>query len=183
MREVARRLDAHLNTVSFQVTTKARLLELMADTIMGSLSIDGLPEDPFDRVTEIFHRYRNALLSYRDGARLVTGTTVIEKNTLRVGNTVIEALLEARIDHRIAANTFWGIHYFLLGLVQEEQSEQNGAASDLAEHIGSGEFPALLIVQDELTALSFTARFDFGISALLGAAAAAPLKDSVSREG
>ncbi len=183
LREVARRLDAHLNTVSFQVTTKTRLLELMADTIMGSLSLEGLPSAPFDRVTEIFHRYRNALLSYRDGARLVTGTTVIEKNTLKVGNTVVEALLESGIDHPSAANTFWGIHYFLLGLVQEEQSQRNSAATDLAGRIGTGEFPALLSMQDELMAPSFTTRFDFGIAAFLRAAVTAPRPDPVTRAG
>ncbi len=172
LREVARRLGAHLNTVSFQVTTKARLLELMADTIMGSFSLDELPSDPFHRVTEILHRYRNALLSHRDGARLVTGTTVIEENTLKVGDAVIAALLDAGIDRRSAANTFWGIHYFLLGLVQEEQSERNSAASDFTERVGTGEFPALLNVEKELTAPSFTTRFDFGVAAFLHAATA-----------
>lgn len=181
LRKVARRLDAHLNTVSFQVTTKARLLELMADAIMGTLSLDGLPAGPFDRVAVILHRYRGVLLSYRDGARLVTGTTVIEQNTLKVGNAVIAALLEAGVDHGIAVNTFWGLHYFLLGLVQEEQSEQYSAAPDLTSIITTGDFPALLIVGNDLTAPSFDTRFDFGIAALLRTAAMAPETHPVTR--
>jgi TetR/AcrR family tetracycline transcriptional repressor len=63
LREVARRLGVHLNTVSYQVKTKARLRELMADAMLGSLSLDGLTGDPVGRVTEILRRYRTSLLS------------------------------------------------------------------------------------------------------------------------
>jgi TetR/AcrR family tetracycline transcriptional repressor len=46
LRRVARRMGLHLNSVSFQVTSKARLFELMADAILGELSLDQLPPTP-----------------------------------------------------------------------------------------------------------------------------------------
>jgi TetR/AcrR family tetracycline transcriptional repressor len=47
---IARRLGAHLNSVSFQVKTKGRLLDLMADEVLGHLNLDNLPVDPVQRV-------------------------------------------------------------------------------------------------------------------------------------
>lgn len=167
LREVARRLDAHLNTVSFQVKTKTRLLELMADSIMGSLTLEDLPSEPIERVHEILGRYRTVLLSHRDGARLVAGTNVVEANTLRVGDAIVQALLEAHVAPAAAANTFWGVHYFLLGLVQEEQSEDSAARDGLTQELSSERFPALNRVRRELLTTSFDERFNFGIDALL----------------
>ena len=167
LREVARRLDAHLNTVSFQVKTKARLLELMADKVMGTLTLEDLPADPLERVEEIFRRYRRALLSHRDGARLVAGTNVVEQNTLRVGNAIVEALLDADVEPGVAASTFWGMHYFLLGLVEEEQSDDAAARADFVGRMSAEQYPALFRVQDELVSTSFEERFDFGIEAFI----------------
>ena len=174
LREVARRLDAHLNTVSFQVKTKARLLELMADTIMGTLTLEDLPADPLERVEEIFRRYRRALLSYRDGARLVAGTNVVEQNTLRVGDAIVEALLDADVEPGVAASTFWGMHYFLLGLVEEEQSDDVAARAEFVGRMSAEQYPALVRVQDELMSTSFEERFDFGIDAFIRNAQGTP---------
>lgn len=66
LRGIARHLDVHLNSVSLQVGSKARLFDLMADAILGELSFDDLPHPPIDRVKEIFRRYRQVLLNHRD---------------------------------------------------------------------------------------------------------------------
>lgn len=65
LRAVAARMGVHLNTVSFQVKTKARLFELMADAILEELSLEDLPEDPRQRVKEITRRQRTVLLASR----------------------------------------------------------------------------------------------------------------------
>ena len=46
LRGIARHLDAHLNSVSFQVKTKARLLDLMADRVLSHVSLAQLPGEP-----------------------------------------------------------------------------------------------------------------------------------------
>ncbi|AHW63576.1 Transcriptional regulator, TetR-family [Corynebacterium glyciniphilum AJ 3170] len=167
LREVARRLGAHLNTVSYQVKTKARLRELMADAMLGSLTLDGLTGDPAARVKEILRRYRSSLLSHRDGAGLVAGTVAVEKNTLRVGNAIIEALLESGADKESAVRTFWGLHYFLLGLVQEEQGLPAQEHKDVLEVIHSGNYPAMAEVGDIILNDPFVCRFEFGLDAFL----------------
>ena len=45
MRAIAQKLDVRMNTVLWHVKTKARLEELMADAIVGGVSLDGLPQD------------------------------------------------------------------------------------------------------------------------------------------
>lgn len=167
LREVARRLGAHLNTVSYQVKTKARLRELMADAMLGSLTLDGLTGDPAARVKEILRRYRSSLLSHRDGARLVAGTVAVEKNTLRVGNAIIAALLESGADKESAVRTFWGLHYFLLGLVQEEQGLPAQEHKDVLEVIHSGDYPAMAEVGDIILNDPFVCRFEFGLDVFL----------------
>jgi TetR/AcrR family tetracycline transcriptional repressor len=72
LRGVARTLDAHLNSVSWQVKTKQALIETMADTIIGSVDTDDLPADPVERVRVVATRYRAAMLAHRDGGRLCT---------------------------------------------------------------------------------------------------------------
>ncbi|WP_229385268.1 TetR/AcrR family transcriptional regulator C-terminal domain-containing protein [Microbacterium allomyrinae] len=167
LREVARRLDAHLNTVSFQVKTKARLLELMADTIMAGLTLDDLPEDPAERVEEILHRYRRALLTRRDGARLVAGTSVVEQNTLRVGEAIVAALLDSGATRVSAVRAFWGLHYFLIGLVQEEQATTAEHRDRFASEVTAAHYPVLVGVEDVLLTDSFDDRFAFGLDALI----------------
>jgi TetR/AcrR family tetracycline transcriptional repressor len=74
LRGVARALGAHLNSVSWYVKTKQSLIEMMADTIVGTVRIDDLPADPLERARTVVGRYRAAMLSHRDGGRLVAGT-------------------------------------------------------------------------------------------------------------
>lgn len=170
LRAVARRLGAHLNTVSFQVKSKARLLSLMADEILSGLSLDGLPDEPIERVMEIVARYRQALLARRDAARLVAGTSVLEKNTLAIGEAMLEALLEAGLPSDVATRVFWSLSYFTLGLVQEEQDARPETKEWLVKVLADGHYPAIERVADPLVDDPFQARFDYGVRALIGAA-------------
>jgi len=101
---------------------------------------------------------------------LVAGTNVVEQNTLRAGEAIVHALLDAGLAPDAAANTFWGVHYFLLGLVQEEQSEDGDAREKLSDQLADADFPALSRVQRGLLSTSFDERFEFGIDALLRSA-------------
>lgn len=164
---IARRLGAHLNSVSFQVKTKRRLLNLMADEVLGHLSLDDLPVDPKRRVEVLLSRYRATLLKHRDGARLVAGTEAIEHNTLRVADATVAALLEAGVDPIRAVRIFWGLHYFLLGLVQEEQASSPTTSDSFVRHLSAEEYPALAEVGRQLVDDPFDERFDHGVRSLL----------------
>jgi len=168
LRGVARDLGAHLNSVNWHVKSKQGLIELMADAIVGSVSLDGLPGDPLDRVAELIRRYRRALLAHRDGGRLVAGTFAGEGGTLRVAEALVEGLLAADFSAEEAARGCWALVYFTLGLTQEEQTKPGKPGSALPAAIESGRYPAMARVgADLLLADSFDARFDFGVCRLL----------------
>lgn len=168
---LARRLGAHLNSVLFQVKTKGRLLDLMADELLGHLSLDDLPADPVERVEALLERYRAVLLAHRDGARLVAGTEAVERNTLRVADASIAALLEAGADPVRAVRIFWSLHYFLLGLVQEEQETSPMTADSFARRVSDQEYPALAAVGRQLVDDPFEERFVHGLRSLLSSIA------------
>jgi TetR/AcrR family tetracycline transcriptional repressor len=168
LRAVARRLDVHLNSVSWQVKTKQALIDTMADHIIGSVRTDDLPADPTERVRLVANRYRAAMLQHRDGGRLVAGTFTGTGKTLRVAEVIIGGLLEAGYSGADAARLCWSIVYLTLGLTQEEQTPTENPHGNLPELLGTGVYPALALVGVEtLLDDSFDARFDYGISRLL----------------
>jgi TetR/AcrR family transcriptional regulator, tetracycline repressor protein len=164
MRAIAARLGVRMNTVVWHVRSKARLEELMADAIVAGVHLDDLPADGRERAAEIAHRYRRALLAHRDGAIVVAGTYAAEPATLDLAEALAAALLDAGLSAQEAAWTLWAIVYFVLGLVQEEQSlpARTAAAFD------PGDRPALRRLLPSLTEESFDARFAHGLARLLG---------------
>jgi TetR/AcrR family tetracycline transcriptional repressor len=168
LRGVARVLGAHLNSVSWYVKTKHSLIERMADAIIGTVDVDGLPAEPIERVRTVVGRYRAAMLSHRDGGRLVAGTFTGGGNTLRAAEVIVGALLEAGLAEPDAARLCWALVYFTLGLTQEQQTSPDEVDAAKTELIDEGRFPALAKVGVQLLADdSFDARFDYGLARLL----------------
>jgi len=168
-RAVADRLGVRMNTVLWHVKTKVRMLELMADAVIGEASLDGLPASWDERVRELARRYRGALLAHRDGAALVVGTYAAEPHTLRFADALVAALLDGGLDDRDAAWTTWTIIHLALGLTQEEQAlAHRSLDGGLVNAVSETTHPALHQVLDHLDALSFGDRFEFGLSGILG---------------
>ncbi|MDN5917577.1 MAG: TetR family transcriptional regulator [Pseudonocardia sp.] len=71
MRRVATRLGVQLNTVYFHVTGKPALLAMMADALLAGCDRAPLPLAWPDRLRVLATRLHDALLSRRDGARLL----------------------------------------------------------------------------------------------------------------
>jgi TetR/AcrR family transcriptional regulator, tetracycline repressor protein len=170
LRGVARALGAHLNSVSWYVKTKQSLIESMADTIIGTVRIDDLPADPIERVRVVVGRYRTAMLSHRDGGRLVAGTFAGSGKTFRVAEVIVDALLESGYAEQEAARLCWALIYFTLGLTQEQQTSPPEAENPKVD-FADGSYPALAKVGVQLLAHdSFDARFDYGLARLLNVA-------------
>ncbi|MFD6156949.1 TetR/AcrR family transcriptional regulator C-terminal domain-containing protein [Nocardia sp. NPDC060256] len=171
LRGVARRLGAHLNSVSWQVKSKQALIDTMADAIIGSVDIADVPTDPIERVRVVATRYRAAMLAHRDGGRLVAGTHTATGSTFDVAEVMVGGLLEAGYAEADAARLCWSIVYLALGSTQEQQTPNENPRAQFAELLETGAHPALakvglgLMVDD-----SFDARFDFGIARLLNIA-------------
>ncbi|MCX5384650.1 TetR/AcrR family transcriptional regulator C-terminal domain-containing protein [Streptomyces sp. NBC_00083] len=166
-RAVADALGVRMNTVLWHMKTKARMLELLADAIVGEIGYADLPSSPLPRARELAHRYRRALLAHRDGAALMTGTYPAEPHTLRFADGLISALLEAGADEEQAAWTAWTVIYFLLGLVQEEQAAPGRLDNRLAQALEAGTYPALHRVVAHMGHDAFESRFTFGLDAIL----------------
>ncbi len=168
-RAVASELGVRMNTVLWHVKSKSRLLELMADTIVGEVSLHDLNGTPQRRAADLIRRLRRALLHHRDGARVVAGTFPSEFSTLAVADQLLSNLLKISPSHRDAAWTAWTLFYFTLGLTQEEQS----APARIDELIEAGytqaEFPSLFAVLDEFTSSEYDARFEYGMAGILTA--------------
>ncbi|WP_043684479.1 TetR/AcrR family transcriptional regulator C-terminal domain-containing protein [Streptomyces xylophagus] len=168
-RAVADRLGVRINTVQWHVKTKARMIELMADAVIGEIPLTDLPADPADRARELARRFRRGLLSHRDGAALVVGTYAAEPGTLRFAEALVEALLKCGLGDREAAWTSWAVVYFALGLTQEEQAvDQRPLGDILARAISGTTHPALHRVAGHLAPGAFEERFEFGVDAILG---------------
>ncbi|MFJ3902808.1 TetR/AcrR family transcriptional regulator C-terminal domain-containing protein [Streptomyces sp. NPDC090025] len=168
-RAVADRLGVRMNTVLWHVKTKASMLELMADAVIGGVAYDGLPEHWRERVRELVRRYRAALLAHRDGATLVVGTNVAEPHTLRFAEALVGALLDGGFGEREAAWTAWTLSYFTLGLTQEEQAAaEQPLDGRLAAAVSAGSHPALHQALDHLGPESFGERFEYGVTRILG---------------
>ncbi|WP_371515916.1 TetR/AcrR family transcriptional regulator C-terminal domain-containing protein [Kitasatospora sp. NBC_01300] len=171
VRGVAERLGVRMNTVLWHAKTKGRLLELMADAIVGEIPLDDLPAPWHERARELAHRYRRCLLAHRDGAVIVAGTYAAEPGTLRFTDAMIAALLDGGLDERRASWVFWTIQYLTLGLAQEEQAlaAQDGVHT-LGPALAGGDYPALARVAAHLEDAAFTERFEFGLSRILSPA-------------
>ncbi|RSM72211.1 TetR family transcriptional regulator [Actinoplanes sp. ATCC 53533] len=163
MRAIAERLGVRMNTVLWHAKSKARLLELMADAIVGGASLDGLPEHWRERATELARRYRAALLAHRDGAVVVAGTYAAEPATLDFAEALVATLLDGGLPAREAAWTCWSLVYFVVGLTQEEQALPGRFTRDL----DVGQRPALRRVAPVLMEESFEERFTFGVAKIL----------------
>ncbi|WP_240808614.1 TetR/AcrR family transcriptional regulator C-terminal domain-containing protein [Actinomadura geliboluensis] len=166
LRAVAERMGVRMNTVSWHVKTKARLLELMAEAIVARVSAEELPTGPADRFRELMRRYRRALLYVRDGARVVAGTYAAEEHTLRIAEALVSALLDSGAGEREAAWTAWTAVYFALGLTQEEQAAPASVGETLRTAVVQDAHPALTRVIGHLAEGAFEDRFDFGLDLL-----------------
>ncbi|GIF20436.1 TetR family transcriptional regulator [Paractinoplanes tereljensis] len=163
LRAIAERLGVRMNSVLWHAKSRARLGELMADAIIGGVSLEGLPAGWRERAAEIVRRYRGALLAHRDGAAVVTGTYAAEPATLDVAEALVGALLDGGMAERDAAWTCWSLIYFTLGLTQEEQA----APARFTRELEVGDRPALRRVLPELSVDSFAERFEYGLDRLL----------------
>ncbi|MCZ4519494.1 TetR/AcrR family transcriptional regulator C-terminal domain-containing protein [Rhodococcus ruber] len=173
LRGVAKRMGLHLNSVSFQVTSKAKLLELLAESILGELSLDNLPAAARERIAEVARRSRRAMLSHRDGARLVAMTETFDVNTLDYAEVVVSAFLELGVEEHTAARAMWGLHCLVLGLVEEEQAERMDSPR---RDFDADTHPGLARVGSFFLDDSFAERAEFGIAALVSFAISTPAR-------
>lgn len=123
MRRVADELGVQVNTLYWHARSKSSLLDLMADDLLRGCTHQPLPKDWADRVRALGSRYRQALLSHRDGGRV----SIARFNTLPHTRVLIEEVHRAFVDSglpfQLAAHGAWQLSFLTLASVIEEQGQ------------------------------------------------------------
>jgi AcrR family transcriptional regulator len=124
MRKLGALLGVQAGGIYWHFTNKEALLRAMADRIVGEITATPLAPGPWDtQLAEIAYRMRRALLSHRDGARVVAGTYVVEPNTVRGGEAAMRILTDAGFPVDRAGWVIFTAMYYVLGYTIEEQAQ------------------------------------------------------------
>jgi TetR/AcrR family tetracycline transcriptional repressor len=122
MRRLAAALGVQNGATYWHFRSKQDLLEAMADTLLAGLTAGLDTESPWtERITELALRLRRALLSRRDGARLLSAAFSPPPSALAYGEAVIAALGESGLSSRDAAWAADTLTYYVVGHAIEEQ--------------------------------------------------------------
>lgn len=182
VRAIAERLGVNHNAVNWHIQTKARLLTLMADQFLADCLTRPLPREWRARTKELVHRYRQALLKHRDGARVVAGVHAPLHHTLALAEAMLGALSQSGMQSDEAAKMLWVLVYFTLGITQEQQSTTDSKFS-LPDAESAEKFPrvhATQILHQPLEG-NFNERFEFGVDLILRSRALSPAAPGPSK--
>lgn len=125
LRELAKRLDVKAPTLYWHVKNRATLINEMSERILLSefreIKQRNLDESWQEWLTCLFNQLRTAMLSYRDGARLVAGAhfSLTMSNVMEVA---IRTLLTAGVSLRKSRLIVLTALHFTYGHVIEEQT-------------------------------------------------------------
>jgi TetR/AcrR family tetracycline transcriptional repressor len=171
MRKLATHLGVQAGALYWHFANKSALLDAMADRLVAGVG-DPLPSGTWDELVATFaQRLRSALLSHRDGARVLAGTYVTGPNHVVIGRAFVDVLRDAGFSTSKAASATLALGHFVIGHTIEEQAKADMVASgawatkrqDAAEQIDADESGALGVVFDS----DPTERFDFGLQTFL----------------
>ncbi len=125
MRKLGARLGVQAGGIYWHFKNKQALLGALADRIVGPVTAAPPAPGPWDaQLTELAHRIRHALLAHRDGARVVSGTYVVEPNTVRGGDAAMRILTDAGYPVDRAGWVIFAAMYYVLGHTIEEQAQR-----------------------------------------------------------
>ncbi|MFR9753094.1 TetR/AcrR family transcriptional regulator C-terminal domain-containing protein [Nocardia sp. 004] len=153
MRRLAGSLQVQPGALYWHFPNKQALLGAVADTILAPMSDPIEASDWSGQITELAHRLRDCLLTYRDGAELVSATYASRLTTNKGRERMVSAMIRAGMPRQEAELAAFTLLYYVLGQTVDEQSRMQ---MDSAGALPDATAPL------ELTP-DATARFDFGL--------------------
>jgi AcrR family transcriptional regulator len=175
LRRVAERLNVRVNTVAWHAGDKAALLRAMADRLMATCLQDPPPTDPEERARALMRRFRRALLSRRDGARLAAdGFSFTAPHTMALAEAVTAALLETGRSPREVAWTGRTLIHFATGFARDEQEAPDRSDAFRAANVDPSRFPAVAQTVAYLGEEDADARFEYGLQLILSGSGQPP---------
>lgn len=168
MRRLADRLRAHLPTIYRLVDGKDALIDEMAEAILAKALGDAPAghQDWADHVKSLAAGLRSALLSQRDGARIVGGNYAAKRANLTFIDTLVGSVQAGGLAREHALWAASSLFCYVLGEVLEQQGAAGNETETLEGVLRSGDYPHLAsgpVVQ----LLDFDARFAFGLNLLM----------------
>ncbi|MBF6330094.1 TetR/AcrR family transcriptional regulator C-terminal domain-containing protein [Nocardia transvalensis] len=158
MRRLATSLGVQPGALYWHFPNKQALLGAVADRILAPMDEAVATEDWAEQIGELAHRMRSCLLSYRDGAELVSATYASRLTTSKGRERLASALIRGGMTSEAADLGAYTLLYYVLGETVDEQSRmQMDSAGALAEESSP-------LYEDT----SATERFDFGLQLFLG---------------
>ncbi len=158
MRRLAGSLEVQPGALYWHFPNKQALLGAVADRILAPM------DDPIEatewsgQITELAHRLRDRLLSYRDGAELVSATYASRLTTNKGRERLAGAAIRAGMPRHEAELAAYTLLHYVLGQTVDEQSRMQ---MDSVGALTDGDSP-LHETPDA------TARFDFGLQLFVG---------------
>ncbi|MFH5210779.1 TetR family transcriptional regulator [Antrihabitans spumae] len=158
MRRLASSLHVQPGALYWHFPNKQTLLGAVADRILEPIDAPVTAVSWDGQLLELAHRLRDALLSIRDGAELVSATYASRLTTTQAREKFVKAALRAGMPRSEAELAAYTLLYYVLGHTVDEQSRmQMDSYGALTEDASP-----LFETPDA------TARFDFGLQLFVG---------------
>jgi len=170
MRKLGGALGVQAGALYRHFPSKEALLDAMAEQLLEGIA-DELPAGDWEQqLTALAERFRQALLTRRDGARLVAGTFVSAPNTNAAGAVAANRLVAAGLSPARAGWLTFACMYFVLGHTIEEQAQLELKGPDSWEarvRRSPPEDPVWAQALGAVVAADPGERFRYGLSLLL----------------
>ena len=174
MRRLAAALGVQNGATYWHFRSKQALLEAMADTLLTGLTAGLDAESSWnERITNLAHRLRGALLSRRDGARLFSAAFFPLPNALAYGEAMIATLGESGLSSRDAAWAADTLTYYVVGHTTEEQlaaalpGRGRDATARLADAVDPQRHPHMYAALAHIPAPHRQEHFDYGLQLIV----------------
>ncbi|MFJ7243299.1 TetR/AcrR family transcriptional regulator C-terminal domain-containing protein [Kitasatospora sp. NPDC098652] len=171
-RRLARELGVQSPALYWHFKNKRELLDLMAEAMLAEALPPDREPDPEhwpDWIAADARAKRNALLAYRDGARVHAGTLPTE-DELPAVEAQLSALCRAGLRPRTALRLLLTVDRYIMGWVTEEQAWRQDAAQRTRPPFPDEalrDLPLLSEAADVLRMTDHDADFDYGLRVLV----------------
>ncbi|AQS05868.1 TetR family transcriptional regulator [Clostridium beijerinckii] len=151
LRDIAKKLDVKAPAIYWHFKNKAMLLDYMAEYILQKELGDFEPRKDEqtwqDWLTYNINLFRKAMLSYRDGGRVVAGAHLFPAVTLaKLLEYSLISLCSSGMDIKTATSVMITSIRYTFGYVIEEQSDKYSDKAPEDNILSSGNFPNLMEV-------------------------------------
>jgi TetR/AcrR family transcriptional regulator, tetracycline repressor protein len=130
MRRLGAALGVQAGALYRHYPSKEALIDAMVEKLIEGVAEPSPQGDWDEQLMTLAHRFRAALLTRRDGARLFAGTFVSAPNTNDTGAVAVAALTAAGLPPDRAGWIIYAGMYYVLGHTIEEQAQVALEASD-----------------------------------------------------